>query len=164
MTKFYTHIILISLCYSLFGCTSAKRNHWKDLEHTEFTGNKLVYWAYGDQEPKDAFICNSQAKKMGFEYKLVLGCIVNSENKKYIDRHNKKVNKRLSKTFGKGWDIKFFKRIDSLNIISSNIIDQIQRNKKLWDTLSPILDRIKYSFGTYFLHDTDSPTRLIMNY
>jgi hypothetical protein len=141
-----------------------KTRNWKELERNEFAENRIVYWAYGDHEPKDAFICNSQAKKMGFEYKFVLGCIVNSENKKYIERHNKKVNKKLSKTLGKNWDIKFYKKVDSLNIVSSNIIDQIQRNGKLWDTLSPILDSIKYSLGTYFLHDTDSPLRFIMNY
>ena len=164
VAMFSHRILIFILLYSLVGCTSTNTTHWRQLEKKEFVEKRIVYWGTGDADPSESFICKTQAKKLGFEYKFVLGCQVSKENGKAIDKHNKKVDKKLSKILGKDWLVNYRNRIDSVNILYAKIIDKIQQDKLLWDTLSPMLDTIKKSYSIYFLHESESPSRFVMNY
>lgn len=160
----YKNFLIIVLFYSLVGCSSFKISHWKELEKKEFSENRIVYWAAGDAEPREMPQYKSVAQKMGFEYNLVLGCKVSIENRKILDKHNNKINKKLSQKLGKDWRDNYYKKVDSLNVVYNKIIDKIQQNKLLWDTLTPMLEPMNNRFSSYFLHDGKSSLSFIMNY
>jgi len=151
----YLYLIFILILFSpinfLYGQPREKA-YFRELEKEEKENHQLVYWNYGYPAFHDKkFARDKVAAGYGFTFKQVAGCLMTEERQRLISKHNKFVNKILSKRIGLNWMRKVYDEMDSVYKIDTTLIQALYNYKplegKVWSLLKP--DSIYHEFRVY---------------
>jgi hypothetical protein len=116
--------------------------------------NKTLYYRAGLPHIEWENTMSEAAKKFGFSYYRVAGCVIPEDFRKYIDKHNKKLKSRLEKKYV-GWQEKFDKEFDRLYSLFSYADTLLMQSQVFWDNNPATIDG-KDSFHYFEEMTTDS--------
>ncbi len=116
--------ILLITILNLFAC---KDNSQLTEEPIKDTTLKIL--TYGLPDMNESHARNSIARKYGFSYYAVAGCVVSKELRDSILQENKKGYDILSKKFVKDWRSKFEEEVDTMRKLQPEIEKIVKKAK-----------------------------------
>ncbi len=119
---------LISLLF-IISCNhhSQHKNSSRDKIEVPTRDTALRILIYGLPDHYGRQASNMIARKYGFSYFAVAGCMVSEDLVDSVRRENKKVYEALLKRFGKGWRTAFELEVDSIRSILPQIEDLVKK-------------------------------------
>jgi hypothetical protein len=109
---------------------------------TNKTDTTLKYLLLGDIDGEYCRAENIVAKKYGFSLVVVAGCVVTHEFDDSVTMENKRVYKILGQRFGKNWQIKFRKEIDTMMELQAKVKELVQKEPYMNDGLRYLIEPV----------------------
>jgi hypothetical protein len=118
--------LLLFIAIIMMGCKASANLNALVQEDTS-----LKMLTYGLRILERERVMSTVAKKYGFSYYSVAGCMVTSELVDSVDKQNKKVNIVLQRRFGKNWQDDFRKEVDTLIVRQEQILKLVRRDTEI---------------------------------
>jgi hypothetical protein len=117
---------------------------------------KFTYWEIGFPDMEKAYTKEKVAKKHGFEFEN-MGCAPNIQMRRLIVKHNRKVDKKLTKLIGENWQDDVYKEIDSIYSRDTFLIHNFFHNFS--SELNYLAETVSSPYD-FYVFDTKDPNVL----
>lgn len=115
--------------FLIFSCKSGV--HKGDKQPNVDTTLKILTYGLPNREQQRAM--NTVAKKYGFHYFGVAGCVVSENLLDSVNRENKRVYEILGQKFGKDWRLKLASEVDTMKRLQANVEELVKKENYIID-------------------------------
>lgn len=130
----------------VFSCKTSF--HINDKSTNVDTTLQILTHGLPDREQQRAM--NSVAKKYGFRYYGVAGCIVSEHLLDSVNKENERVYKILEQRFGKDWLLTFATEVDTMERLQAQVEELVKKENYIVDKENELE---KDGNGLYYLID-----------
>jgi hypothetical protein len=151
--KIFLHFFQRWICFFLLLFSFSSFSQTKKFSSLP-DNNKSLYFLAGLPNLEWENPMAEAAKNFGFSYYRVAGCVMPEDFRKHIDKHNKKLEKKLEIKYT-GWQQKFHAECDRLHILFRLADTILMKSQDFWDNY-PVIATGKIPFHYFKQTEGDS--------